>query len=123
MKKKVLAMFLAAAMVVSMAACGSGDSEANQGNDTQQGDDAQEPAGDDAQEPAGDDAQEPAGDDAQEPAENGGAADVTLDGSWPEETVKIGFVGYDQASGSRRLPIILTISVRTSIWRLCIPRI
>ena len=61
MKKKVLAMFLAAAMVVSMAACGSGDSEANQGNDTQQGDDAQEPAGDDAQEPAGDDAQEPAG--------------------------------------------------------------
>lgn len=98
MKKKVLAMFLAAAMVVSMAACGSGDSEANQGNDTQQGDDAQEPAGDDAQEPAGDDAQEPAGDDAQEPAENGGAADVKLDGSWPEETVKIGFVGYDQAS-------------------------
>lgn len=95
MKKKVLSMILAAAMVFSMTACGGGDSgSGSQGSDAQQEDNS----GDDAQEPEGDDAQEPAGDDAQEPAGEGAGADITLDGSWPEETVKIGFVGYDQAS-------------------------
>ncbi len=95
MKKKVLSMMLAAAMVFSMAACGSDDAAGNdQGGDTRQ----EEPSGDEDQAPAdegGDtDIQEPAGDET--PSD--GAADITLDGSWPEETVKIGFVGYDQAS-------------------------
>lgn len=84
MKKKILSVILATAMVFSMAACGgsdNGDAAANNDADAQQ-EETQEPA-EDAEEPAG---------------ESDTAAEVTLDGSWPEETVKIGFVGYDQTA-------------------------
>lgn len=92
MKKKVLSMFLAAAMVFSLAACGGGDSASdNQGSDSQQ----EDTSGDEDQEPAGDENE--GGEDVQGAAD-GGSADITLDGSWPEETVKIGFIGYDQTS-------------------------
>lgn len=82
MKKKLLSVILATAMVFSMAACGGNDSAAD--NSASADDAQQEAPADDAQ------AEEPAGDDA--------AAAITLDGSWPEETVKIGFVGYDQTA-------------------------
>lgn len=85
MKKKVLSVILAAAMVFSMAACGSSDTPADQGAADNQ---TEAPA---AEETEGDDAQ------AEEPAAEEGTAAV-LDGSYPAETIKIGFVGYDNTS-------------------------
>lgn len=95
MKKKVLSVILAAAMVFSLAACGGSD-KGDAGSAPADNGDAQQ---EESQEPAGDDAEAPAeGDDAEAPAEGDTAADVTLDGSWPEETVKIGLIGYDSTS-------------------------
>ena len=88
MKQKVLSVILAAAMVFSLAACGSGNSNA----DTKSAADTTAPKQEETQAPA-DDTQAPADD-----AADTEAANVTLDGSWPEETVKIGFIGYDSTS-------------------------
>lgn len=84
MKKKILSVLLASVLALSMAACGSTPSEGgnagNAGNDTQQG-------GGEANN--GDDAN---GDNA------GGGSSIALDGTYPAETIKIGFVGYDNTS-------------------------
>lgn len=85
MKKKVLSVLLASAMALSMAACGGSPSTSdsnNNSNGTQQG---------------GGDAQEDNGGDADGGGENGGTS-ASLDGSYPAETVKIGFVGYDNTA-------------------------
>lgn len=86
MKKKVLSVFLAAAMVFSLAACGGGDDNKASDPGTENGgqEDVQKPADDSAEKDA--------------PEEGGDAPTVNLDGSWPEETVKIGFIGYDSTS-------------------------
>lgn len=80
MKKKALSLFLVSAMALSMAACGgspsTGDGGGSNSGGTQQGNDAQDNGGE----------------------ENGGSTGAALDGSYPEETVKIGFIGYDNTS-------------------------
>lgn len=90
MKKKFLAAVLAAAMVFSLAACGGGDaandnSGANSGNDAQSGQDQDAATDDNAGVPS-------------DGGEEGGSGSVALDGSYPAEKVKIGFIGYDSSS-------------------------
>lgn len=87
MKKKILSVLLAAAMAVSLAACGGsngGDAGSNAGGDAGQESDAGNQGGADADVAGGD--------------EGGAPAGITLDGSWPEETVKIGLCEYDTTS-------------------------
>ena len=93
MKKKVLSVLLAAAMVFSLAACGGSDGGSaggdNTGGDTQQ----EEPSG-------GDEGNADANvDDGAAGGDEGGTTvSIPLDGTWPEETVKIGMVEYDTTS-------------------------
>lgn len=65
MKKKVLAAFLAAAMVFSLTACGSG-------SDAPAGDEAEQPTDDAGEESGGDEAEEPTDDAGEEPADGAG---------------------------------------------------
>lgn len=84
MKKKVLSVLLAAALVFSMAACGdkpsdgssNGGSTPDGSSNTQQGGGTENNGGD---------------------AVNSGTG-VALDGTYPAEKVKIGFIGYDNTS-------------------------
>ena len=89
MKKKILSVLLAAAMTLSLAACGGsdgGNAGSNAGGDAGQESNAGDQGGADA------DADAAGGD------EGGSSVGIALDGSWPEETVKIGMVEYDTTS-------------------------
>ncbi len=90
MKKKILSVLLAAAMVLSLAACG-GSSDADTNADANADANVEADANADAN--AGADAEADANTEAE-----GETAEITLDGSWPEETVKIGFIGYDSTA-------------------------
>lgn len=92
MKKKILSVILASAMVLSLAACG-GNSDAGANADANAGTEADANAGAEDDANAGTEADANAGD-----AAEGEVAAITLDGSWPEETVKIGFIGYDSTA-------------------------
>ena len=84
MKKKILSVLLAAAMAFSLAACGGNDGGSNAGGDAGQESGAGDQSGAGADVAGGD--------------EGGAPAGVTLDGTWPEETVKIGLCEYDNTS-------------------------
>lgn len=78
MKKKLLSLVLATAMIFSLVACG-GNSGAE--NNSSQNENQQEQSGDEQA--------------AEDSTANEGTAEVNLDGSWPEETVKIGVEIFD----------------------------
>lgn len=81
--KRFGALALSAAMVMGMAACGS---DSGSSTDTQAGSDSGTVSDDGSQ----------AADDGASGDEGGSASGAfALDGTWPEETVKIGFVAYD----------------------------
>ena len=84
MKKKLLSVLLVAAMTLSLVACG-GSSDADAGADTNAA--TEEDATANAE-----DTQEA------ESEATGEATTIALDGSWPEETIKIGVVGYDSTN-------------------------
>lgn len=86
MKKKVLSVLLASAFALSMTACGGGDSNSSAGRGTQQG--GGESSGKEADN----------GGEADSGGEDNGGSGAALDGTYPEETVKIGLVGYDNTS-------------------------
>ncbi len=104
MKKKVLAVVLAAAMAFSLAACGGEGKEGNTGaNGDNKQEETQDPSGSDAEGETEDSEENAGSEEGEENAggsENGGTdqTEISLDGSWPEETVKIGFIGYDSTS-------------------------
>lgn len=82
-KARILSAALAAAMVFSMAACSS-DSGSTSSSSTSSDDSSTTASADDST----------AADDSSDTA----SSDITLDGSWPEETIKLGFIGYDSTS-------------------------
>lgn len=86
MKKKIIAAVLIGAMAFSLAACGSsadpGAASADPGAASEDPGAAPEESGEESAEVPGTDADT--------------GTEIVLDGTWPEETVKIGFLGYDK---------------------------
>lgn len=92
MKKRVLAVLLAAGMVIGLAACGnSGGSTAETSAQTT----AAETDGADTPAAETEDADTNAADTQAAEESSGAAGQFALDGTWPAETVKIGVVAFD----------------------------